>query len=800
MDINKLLKQKRLYFDGGYGTLLQKEGLLPGELPEIWNITKPDIIKNIHRKYLDAGCNIIKTNTFGANILKFNGENYPFSLCEIISSAISLAKDAIESISDKKDEKFIALDIGPTGKLLKPLGDLDFEDAVKIFSETVKLGVKYGVDLILIETMNDSFETKAAVLAAKENSTLPVFVTNAYDESGKLMTGASPEAMVALLEGLRVDALGINCSLGPEMMKPTIEKLVKYSSTPVIVNPNAGLPIVKDGKTVFEIGPSEFAKSMKEIARMGASILGGCCGTTPKHIEETIKLTKEIPYTPPLVKNLTVISSYTHCVFFDKKPVIIGERINPTGKPLFKAALKENNIDYILNEGLSQQELGANVLDVNVGLPEIDEEKVLSNTIKELQAVTNLPLQIDTADASAMEKALRIYNGKPLINSVNGKKEVMDKIFPLAAKYGGVIIALTLDENGIPETADGRIKIAEKIICEAQKYGISSCDIIVDPLAMTISSDPMSASVTLECIEKLTMSGIKTSLGVSNVSFGLPKRPIINSTFFTLCLSRGLSAAIINPGSKEMMNSYYGFCAVSNLDEQFKNYIEYASEVQEDIKEKTESAENSDYSSKLKYAILNGLKDEAAKCANELIKEKDALFIINNCIVPALDKIGKDFEEKTVFLPQLLMSAESAKSAFEVIKTVLLKSGENHEKKYKIVLATVKGDIHDIGKNIVKVLLENYDYDVIDLGKDVTPELILKTAQKENARLVGLSALMTTTVPAMEDTIRLLKENYPECKTIVGGAVLTQDYADMIGADHYAKDAMEAVRYAESLK
>ncbi len=792
MTILEKIKKERLYFDGGYGTFLQEKGLKPGEYPELWNITHSDLIIDLHKQYTNAGCDILKTNTFGANILKFNKKSGLPDLDKIVSAAISNAKKAIEGL----ENKYIALDIGPTGKLLKPLGDLDFEEAVKIYSETVKLGVKYGVDLILIETMNDSYETKAAVLAAKENSDLPIFVTNVYDEKHKLMTGGTPESMVALLEGLRVDALGINCSLGPDLMKPIISRILEYSSIPVIVNPNAGLPIVKDGKTIFEIDPDSFANSMKEIADMGVSILGGCCGTTPKHINKLINITKNIPYIEPTKKDITIISSYSESVEFSKTPIIIGERINPTGKQEFKTALKENNLDYILSEAITQQESGADVLDVNVGLPEIDEKNTLVNVIKEIQTVTSLPLQIDTSNIDAMKYALRIYNGKPLINSVNGKKEVMAQIFPLAKKYGGVIIALTLDENGIPSNAEDRIKIAEKIIQTAKKYGIEKKDIIIDPLAMTISSDPSSASVTLECIEKITKCGGKTSLGVSNISFGLPQRPLINSTFLTMALNKGLSAAIINPKSEEIMNSYHSFCALSGLDEQFTKYIEYTSGIKN---ETIEQEKELDFKNLLKKSILCGLKEDAAKYATLILKENDALMVINECIVPALDETGQKYESGKVFLPQLLMSAESAKAAFEIIKKSFSSSGETHKKKFKIVIATVKGDIHDIGKNIVKVLLENYDFDVLDLGKDVNPEIIVKSALESKAKIVCLSALMTTTVPAMEETVKLLKDNYPECKTIVGGAVLTQEYADMIGADKYGKDAMEAVRYAESL-
>lgn len=791
MNILEKIKKERVYFDGGYGTNLQKAGLLPGELPELWNIDKPEIITELHRQYLDAGCDILKTNTFGANILKFKEDE----LEKIIASAVSNAKTAIKEGGYK--DKYVALDIGPTGKLLKPLGDLEFEDAVKVFATTVKIGAKYGVDLILIETMNDSLETKAAVLAAKENSELPVFVTNAYDENQKLMTGASPSVMVALLEGLGVDALGVNCSLGPDKMYPVVKEIIENASIPVIVNPNAGLPVIKNGKTEFDVDAESFAKSMEEIAKLGATVLGGCCGTTPEYIKKTKVLLDKMEFVSIYEKNKTVVSSYSHTVEFDKKPVLIGERINPTGKKLLKEALREKNYEYILKEGIGQEDAGAHILDVNAGLPEIDEKEVLEDLVKLLQSVTSLPLQIDTSNAAAMEKALRVYNGKALINSVNGKKESMEEIFPLAKKYGGAVICLTLDEDGIPETAEGRIKIAEKIIKTAEEYGISKKDLIFDPLAMTISSDSGSANVTLECIREFSKMGIKTSLGVSNVSFGLPKRNMINSTFFAMALASGLGAAIMNPYSDEMMDVYYSFCALSDLDERCENYINYASK--EDGKEEVKSqiTELSNEEGLIR-AVLKGLKEEAESYTKKLLEKEEPLSIIDKCIIPALDEMGSKFEKKEAFLPQLLMSAESAKTAFDVIKSAMLDGGKKRDKKYKIVLATVKGDIHDIGKNIVKVLLENYDFEVIDLGKDVEPELIVDTAKRENAKLIGLSALMTTTVPAMEETIKLSKK-LADCKVVVGGAVLTQEYADMIGADKYAKDAMEAVRYAESL-
>jgi len=792
-DIKELIKSKRLYFDGGFGTLIQEKGLKPGELPERRNVTHPHDVEDIHYKYLCAGSNIITANTFGANSLKFSESELDL----IVKNAINNVKNAIARLEDTKD-RFTAIDIGPTGRLLKPLGDLDFEEAVSVFAKTIKLGEKYGADLVIIETMNDSYETKAAVLAAKENSSLPIFVTNAYDASGKLMTGATPCAMVCMLEALGVDALGVNCSYGPDKMMPVIEEIVKTASIPVIVSPNAGLPTIENNKTVYDLSAEEFSDCMVKIAKMGADILGGCCGTTPEYIEKTISKTKDIPYALPVDKEITMVCSYTNCVKFGEKPILIGERINPTGKPMLKAALREANFEYILKEGINQQDANANILDVNVGLPEINEKECLTTAIKRLQTVTDLPLQIDTSDYDAMESALRCYNGKALINSVNAKQESMDSVFPLASKYGGTVIALTLDENGIPQTAEERVKVAQRIVDEAKKYNISKKDIIVDPLAMTVSSDATSAKVTLDCIRKLKALGIKTSLGVSNISFGLPKRSILNSTFFTMALNNGLDAAIMNPHSKEMMDVYYGYCALTDNDTNFGEYISYCDDNPID---KVEIAKTQDLSDaeQLKNAITKGLKDDATNYTKRLLSEKEPLEIINDCIVPALDEIGLMFENKKAFLPQLLISAETAKVAFEIIKYHFIKEGKNRTKKGKIILATVKGDIHDIGKNIVKTILENYDYDVIDLGKDVEPQKIVDEAVKNDIKLVGLSALMTTTVPSMEKTIKLLKEKLPTCKTVVGGAVLTEEYAKTINADRYSKDAMETVRYAEEI-
>ena len=796
MKITDYIKDNIIYLDGGFGTLLQEKGLDNGELPERWNITHRDIIKEIHMDYYNSGSNVVNTNTFGANLLKFSEDE----LDKIIKAAVENAKSARDS-SASTQEKWIALDIGPSGKMLKPYGDFDFEDAVKLFAKTVQLGVKYGVDLIFIETMNDSYETKAALIAAKENSDLPVFVSNAYSEDGKLMTGATPSAMVAMLEGMGADAIGVNCSLGPKALSGVVSQYLEYASIPVILKPNAGLPKSVDGKTVFDVDADEFTMEVSSLIKKGVRLVGGCCGTTPEYIKKLVNATKNIKPTPITYKDITCVSSYTHSVVFGNKPILIGERINPTGKKRFKEALKTNDIDYILNEGIAQQDKGVDILDVNVGLPEIDEVAMLKTAVCELQAIIDLPLQIDSSDADAMETALRRYNGKAMINSVNGKQESMDTIFPLVKKYGGLVVALTLDENGIPDRAEGRFEIAKNILSEAQRYGINKKDIIFDPLALTISADSNSGKETLRAVKMITDElGCHTSLGVSNVSFGLPRRDIVNSAFFTLAMGNGLSCAIMNPYSTEMMGAYYAFCALDTLDDNCESYISYAQNIETvtttQISVKTENTQ--DYKSDLQRAIVKGLKDEAGMITKNLLGSVEPLTIVQEEIIPALDIVGIGFEKKTVYLPQLLMSAEAAKSAFTEIKAAM-SGGNTSNDKCTVVVATVKGDIHDIGKNIVKLLLENYGFKVIDLGKDVPPETIADTVVDSKAPILGLSALMTTTVPSMEETIQLVRERAPWCKVMVGGAVLTEEYANAIGADHYSKDAMGAVRYAESL-
>ena len=806
--IRDRLGKELLFFDGGMGTLLQERGLAPGELPETWNISRPEEIKTIHKNYIKAGSDIVLTNTFGANALKFHAEGC--SLEQTVKTAVRLVKEAaaeaVAEISDKSDAQcaghtvYTALDIGPTGKLLKPMGDLDFEEAYEAFKEVMVWGEEAGADLIHIETMSDTYELKAAVLAAKENTSLPVFATAIFDERRKLLTGADVPSVIALLEGLRVDALGINCGMGPEQMFPVVEDYIKYSSLPVIVKPNAGLPKQRDGQTYYDVSPEKFAAYMEKIVSMGACLIGGCCGTTPEHIHAMTERCRRLNVISPSEKNDTIVSSYGQSVFLGNGSKIIGERINPTGKKKFKQALKDHDLEYILREGIAQQDNGAHILDVNVGLPDIDEVSMMKETIQELQSVVNLPLQIDTVDPAAMEAALRIYNGKAMVNSVSGKQESMDKVFPLIRKYGGVVIGLTLDEKGIPGDAEGRVRIAERIITEAARYGIKKKDIVIDALAMTISSEPEGAKVTLETLRRLRDDlKVKTVLGVSNISFGLPARPVVNAAFYTMAMMNGLSAGIINPSSEDMMKAWYAYHALMGLDANCESYIShYSNNLTSGVRTVPDGTERKTTAS-LRESIEKGLKEDASTITARLSETQDPLDIINTELIPALNHVGDGFEKGTVFLPQLLMSAEAAKSAFAVLKDKMDKSGEVREKIGTVVLATVKGDIHDIGKNIVKVLLENYSFEVIDLGKDVPPERIADTVLEKDVRLAGLSALMTTTVVSMEETIKLLRERAPQCKVMVGGAVLNQDYADMIGADFYGKDAMQSVRYAQEL-
>lgn len=782
-----LLGKKTFFFDGAMGTMLQAAGLKPGELPELWNFTHADEVEKIHTAYLNAGADIIKTNTFGANRLKFAGTD--IKTADVITQAVKIAQKACLA----KPGSFVALDLGPTGKLLAPYGDLPFEEAVSIYAEIVRAGVAAGADLILIETMSDTYEMKAAFLAAKENSDLPVVCTMTLDEDGKLLTGGDITAAAIMLEGLGADAIGFNCGLGPAQMQKLLPQLLAATPLPAVLNPNAGLPKEVDGKTVFDVDADEFAALMYEMAQSGAlAIMGGCCGTTPAHIAAlAAKCRNIVPQTREC--DLTAVAAYGSAVVIGNKPVIIGERINPTGKPRLKQAILDGDYDYICRLGLEQIDSGAAILDVNVGVPGIEEPAVSAEAVQRLQAITSVPLQIDTSNYEAMAGSMRLYNGKPLLNSVCGKEESLAKVLPLVKKYGAAVVALTLDDSGIPAEAEGRIAIAEKIIARAAEYGIARRNIIVDPLALTISTGGDNAKTDLQVLRELTKRGIKTVMGVSNISFGLPARDAVNSAFFVLAMEAGLSCAIINPQSAAMMGAYYAYGALSGLDEGCKNYVARFADSAQSKAAQPQTAEYTLYD-----AIVKGLREQSEKAVKVQLAQKQPLEIINGEMIPALDYVGNGFEKHTLFLPQLLMSAEAAKAAFNVIRDKMAAEGGSQSNGIKVVLATVKGDIHDIGKNIVKVLFENYGYQVIDLGKDVPPEKITEAAVKHNAAVVGLSALMTTTVGAMEETIKALRAA-GSFKIVCGGAVLTKDYADSIGADFYAPNAVSAVNYANSL-
>ena len=793
------IRTERLFYDGATGTMLQKLGLQPGEFPETLNLTHPEMVEEVARQYFLAGADVVNTNTFGLNDLKFPGK-----AGEIVRAAVGIVKRARETAG--RPDGLVSLDMGPTGKLLEPLGDLSFDRAVSLYGEVAKAGEKAGADLILIETMGDMYEAKAAVLGAKESSSLPVLVTFTFDSSGKLLTGGTPETVTAVFEGLGADAIGLNCSLGPREMIPLIRRFREYSSLPLIATPNAGIPFVEGDRTVYPLSPDEFASVMEEIAGLGVQIFGGCCGTTPDHIRAMISRVREIPYEKPVKKERTLIAGQAEALEIGKKPLVIGERINPTGKKRFKEALKNHDVNYLMSQAIEEEQAGADILDVNVGLPGIDEAEMMKDAVTSIQSVSFLPLQLDSSDPSALEKGLRYCNGKPLVNSVSGKEESLRNVLPLVKKYGGVLVVLPLDEAGIPATPEERIQVAEKVIRRAEEYGIERKELVIDGLTMAVSADPSFGETTLRTIRLVREQlGLPTILGVSNVSFGLPYRENLNATFLAMALNEGLSLAIVNPNSEGVMASYRAYLALSGQDDQFSSYIEAYRDVtgRELATAKTAGTEKTQEPggrSALFSAVMHGLPEEAKKLAKEALKETPPLELIDRELIPALDEVGRGFEKKRIYLPQLLMSAEAAKAAFEVVRSRL--SGEGERKtavKGRIVLATVKNDIHDIGKNIVKVLLENYGYDVIDLGRDVPPEKIVETVVSEGIRLVGLSALMTTTVVSMEETIRELKAVRPDVLIMVGGAVLTPDYAKKIGADFYAKDAMESVRIADQV-
>ena len=797
MNILEAMKKCRLYFDGGTGTELINRGLEFGKSSESANFKHPEWVVDIHKAYIEAGANIIKTNTFGVNSLKYT--NYE----EYIARAIELAKEA----KGEREDVYVAFDVGPLGRMLKPFGDLDFDCAIEIFSNSIKAASNFGVDLILIETMNDSYETKAAVLAAKENSKLPVFVTNVYDASGKTVTGSTIDVMATMLEGLGVDAIGANCSFGPKDMIAVAKGLVNATNLPIIINPNAGLPRVVNGMTVFDETPESFADVMAEICSLGVSILGGCCGTTPDHIRMTKERTKSIEVSRKYVEKTSKIASSLLVVEVGKQPLLIGERINPTGKPLLKEALRSGDNSLILSEAIKQEECGILALDVNCGLPNIDEKLKIKELVGELQSIVSVPLQIDSGNADAIEAALRCYNGKPLINSVNGSDRSMRDILPLVKKYGGIVVALTMDENGIPNTAEERIYIAKRILNRAESLGLSSCDLIFDPLCLTVSTDENAYKVTLDAVRLLTKMGLQTTLGVSNVSFGMPNREEINSAFFRIALAEGLSAAIMNPYSESMMSSYREYISARASTENLKAFREKSIlEMEQALKNAKELSKMgveklnttkvvNDGEISLSQAIIKGLVKEAGQKTEELLQAVAPMNVINEYIIPALDAVGQAYDEKKIFLPALIMSAEAASSAFEAVKKRIPR---DKSCKGRVVMATVKGDIHDIGKNIVKVVLESYGFEVVDLGRDVGVDKVL-SALKNGADILGLSALMTTTLPSMEETVRAVKEVYPDVKIMVGGAVLTEDYATLIGADFYAPDAVSAAKVANEI-
>ena len=790
----RLNKGEIILFDGAMGTMLQANGMTGGELPERYNLEKPEIIEKIHLEYLVAGADVITTNTFGANSHKL--EESGLKVKEVIEAAVSCARKAIEK---NGQEAYVALDIGPVGQLMEPMGTLSFDDVYELVKEQAVAGEKAGCDLVLLETMTDIYELKAAVLAVKENTSLPVLTTMTFEANGRSLTGTDPETMVNILEGLGVDALGMNCSLGPIESKVILEDILKYATFPVMIQPNAGLPVIKEGKTVYSITEDQFVEAAAEFLEAGISILGGCCGTTPSYIGKLKQLVQGKRVVKREVVFKTKISSPVTSLTIGEDFVIIGERINPTGKKKMKEALLEDNLQYIIEEAITQEKAGAHALDVNVGLPKIDEPAKIVEVIKLIQEISNLPLQIDSADIEALERGCRYYNGKALINSVNGKAESMEAVFPIAQKYGACIIALTLDEGGIPNTAEERYAIAKKIMDTAAGYGIPKENIIIDSLVLTASAQQKEVMETVKTLamvkEKL---GLKTSLGVSNVSFGLPNRPLINKTFLTMAMTMGLDVAIINPMNKDMIEAIDSFRVLANLDRDAVDFVaRYGGQTEGEAVVSQKDRSVADYS--LQEIIIGGLKDKAAEKTMEILKDKTPLEIVNGDLMPALNIVGDGFEKGKIFLPQLIQSAETVKASFGVLKEAMTKEGRSEVKKGKVILATVKGDIHDIGKNIVKVLMENYGFEVFDLGKDVDPDKIIAVAKEKEVDIIGLSALMTTTVKSMEETILKLRTSGVVVPVMVGGAVLTLEYADMIGADFYGKDAKEAVSIAHKV-
>lgn len=779
-----LAKKEFLILDGAMGTMLQAAGLKMGETPEAWNLEHPDKLYEIHKKYVDAGSDIIYANTFGANRHKLVKCGY--SVDEIVKAAIVNARKATEGT-----DTLVALDIGPIGQMLEPTGTLTFEEAYDVYKELVIAGA--DADVIVFETMTDLYELKAAILAAKENSTLPILCTMTFEENMRTFTGTDISAMCITAEGLGVDAVGVNCSLGPKELFPVVEKICKWTTLPVVVKPNAGLPDPVTNE--YNCSPEEFAELAQDLLPLGIKIIGGCCGTNPEYIARLKEMLADKKYTRREVHIPAVCCSSVETVVIDQ-PRIIGERINPTGKKRFKQALLEGDIDYILGQAIEQIHAGADILDVNVGLPAIDEKAMMVRAVKALQGVVDTPLQLDSTIPEVMEAALRVYNGKPIVNSVNAEEKSLQTVLPLVKKYGAAVVGLTLDENGIPKTADERFRLAKKILDRAMAIGIRKEDVYIDCLTLTASAEQENVMQTVNAVRRVKEElGLRTVLGVSNISFGLPSREIVNHNFLMMCLTSGLDLPIMNPNVDSMTATVRAYKLLTNIDKNSVEFIANYGGDKEAAAKKPEKKGDID----LPYAIENGLKGEGAELTAKLLETTDAMVIINEMLVPALDKAGERFEQGKIFLPQLIQTAGVAQACFEVIKQKMLADGANSVSKGKIILATVKGDIHDIGKNIVKVLLENYGYDVIDLGKDVDYQTVVDAAIENDVRLVGLSALMTTTLVSMEETIKLLRANNVNCKVMVGGAVVTPDYAEQIGADFYSKDAKQSVDIARQV-
>lgn len=796
MELKDRLGKEVILFDGAMGTVLQQRGLKAGDVPEKLNIEKSKEIVEIHKSYLKAGAEILTTNTFGANALKM--EEIDYSVEEVISAAVENARRAVV---ESGIEAAVALDMGPLGELLEPMGSLTFDEAYNLYQQQVLVGVEAGADLIHIETIADLYEARAAVLAAKENSNLPVFCTLTFEEDGRTFTGGSIRSMISVLEGLGVDGIGLNCSLGPEKLEPLVEEVLQYSKLPVILQANAGLPVMENGETVFKISPAEYFKPLARLYEKGLAVIGGCCGTNEEFISliaENLKNKK--------VKEREVIKESLVCSPSQSVDLagvnVVGERINPTGKAAFKDALRNGDLDYILKVAVEEVDAGANILDVNIGLPDIDEKEIMVRLIKELQGILDVPLQIDSSDPEVIEAALRYYNGTAIVNSVNGEAEVLEKTLPAVKKYGAAVIGLTMDDNGIPDTAAGRFAVAERIVNKAAEFGISRDKIIIDCLTLTASAQQEGVKETLKALnmvkEKL---GVKTTLGVSNVSFGLPARPVLNRTFLSIALYQGLNLPIIDPNDNEMMADVKAAAVLNNIDQGAADYIEYMAETENKSGSANSAKEikNESEEKDLQSVIIKGLKSEAARLTEAVLKEKKAIEVVNEYLIPALDIVGERYEKGEIFLPQLVQSAETVKEAFAVLKAEMARTGGRDISKGKIIMATVKGDVHDIGKNIVKTVLENYGYQIIDLGKNVNIKEIVSTVKVNKIKLLGLSALMTTTVKNMEKTIKKVREICPETKIMVGGAVLTADYADMIEADFYARDAKEAAEIAKQI-